>query len=275
MQEIKNLLKTNPNTESSFDMEAYQLERANRENESEGTLDDGYDCRECKNRGYIAYVKKIGGYSYDFQRECACQSIRKEIRRLKRSGLQSPEDYSFVNYQVTDRWQAMVKERAEAYIKENGGEWFFIGGQSGAGKTHICTAISVAFIREKNKRVHYMLWREEVTRLKAIIMDNPEEYEESLNKLKTVDALYIDDLFKTGRGEPPTRADVNLAFEVLNYRYNAQLPTIISSEYTLNEIVDIDEAIGGRIAERTEKQYLLSIGKDRKKNYRLRGVLEL
>lgn len=275
MQEIKNLLKTNQNTESTCDLETYYNEKVKSENESDGTLDDGYNCPICKNKGYIAYVKNQSGYFYEYQKECTCQTVRREIRRLKFSGLQNPESYSFDNYQVTDRWQGYVKERAEAYIKENGEAWFFIGGQSGAGKTHICTAISVAFIKERKRRVHYMLWRDEVTKLKSIVMDNPEEYEDSLNKLKTVDVLYIDDLFKTGRGEPPTKADVNLAFEVLNFRYNAKLPTIISSEYTLNEIIDIDEAIGGRIAERTEKNYLLSIGKDRKKNYRLRGVLEL
>lgn len=275
MQEIKNLLKTNQNTESTCDLETYYNEKVKSENDSDGTLDDGYNCPICKNKGYIAYVKNQGGYFYEYQKECTCQTVRREVRRLKFSGLQNPESYSFDNYQVTDRWQGYVKERAEAYIKESGEAWFFIGGQSGAGKTHICTAISVAFIKERKRRVHYMLWRDEVTKLKSIVMDNPEEYEDSLNKLKTVDVLYIDDLFKTGRGEPPTKADVNLAFEVLNFRYNAKLPTIISSEYTLNEIIDIDEAIGGRISERTEKNYLLSIGKDRKKNYRLRGVLEL
>ena len=69
---------------------------------------------------------------------------------------------------------------------------------------------------------------------------------------KTVEVLYIDDLFKTEQGRNPTTADVNIAFEILNYRYrNPELITIISSERTIQDIVKIDEAVGSRIFEKS------------------------
>jgi DNA replication protein DnaC len=66
-----------------------------------------------------------------------------------------------------------------------------------------------------------------------------------------------------------TPADVNLAFEILNYRYvNRRLVTILSSEKTIEEILDIDEAVGSRIFERCKGHYVKFVGKE---NWRLRA----
>jgi DNA replication protein DnaC len=154
--------------------------------------------------------------------------------------------------------------------------WFFIGGQSGAGKTHICTAICREFLME-GKEVKYMLWRDDVVKLKNAVTDP--EYESLVEKYKRVEVLYIDDLFKTGTAadgtrQRPTGADINVAFEILNFRYNdPKLLTIISSECTIDSIIDIDEATGGRIFEKAKSSF--SLKPDRSRNYRLRGVTEL
>ena len=60
--------------------------------------------------------------------------------------------------------------------------------------------------------------------------------------------LYIDDFLK-GR---ITDADINLAFELINARYNRRETaiTIISSELDLGTVTKLDEALGGRIYER-------------------------
>ena len=80
--------------------------------------------------------------------------------------------------------------------------------------------------------------------------------------------MYIDDLFKTKQGASVTAADINIAFEILNYRYINDMLTIISSEKTLREILDIDEAVGSRIYEMAQG-YILNISADPAKNYRM------
>jgi DNA replication protein DnaC len=85
--------------------------------------------------------------------------------------------------------------------------------------------------------------------------------------------LYIDDLFKTGRvagktAQMPTEADINLAFEIINSRAIQRKPTIISSESNLFDLIQIDEAIGGRIKQRCG-EYYLNIGSKNTKNYRM------
>lgn len=145
--------------------------------------------------------------------------------------------------------------------------WFALCGQSGCGKTHLCTAICRELLLA-GKNVRYMLWRDEIVRIKQ----GGEEQQRILEDFKNVQVLYIDDLFKSGDARP-TAADINYAFEILNYRYNCpELITILSSELTEDELLDVDEAVGGRIYERARA---FTIGRSREKNYRIRKAVRL
>ena len=262
-----------------------EQQKADSYNVTVGTLHevDGYNCDRCKNKGYIAKVvlNEMFGYFYEVVEPCKCQRVREAIRRLNRSGLKNVvKEYTFDKYETIEPWQRQVKDTALRFCAEPGGGWLFVGGQSGAGKSHICTAVAVNLIKQ-GKEARYMLWRDDINRIKAVA-NEPEEYARLVKPLKEVEVLYIDDLFKSGKGDdgfykPPTAADINAAFEILNYRYNnPELMTIISSERTLSEIADIDEAIGGRIAEKSKANgFCINIKRDRARNWRLKGVDEI
>lgn len=246
-------------------------------NEGDGDLhlEDGYDCKRCKNKGYWAVLKEhaMDVYSHAVV-ECKCQEVRRSIRRMKQSGLKNIiKDYTLDKFEATEPWQKTIKEAAVAYAKAPAG-WFFIGGQSGAGKTHICTGICREFLLG-GKAVSYMLWRDDVVKLKSVANDH-EQYGKLIDRFKKAEVLYVDDLFKTGKGpdgtkQQPTGADVNVAFELFNYRYNnPELLTIISSECTADDLLLIDEAVGGRIFERAQ---VFNLAPDPKRNYRLRKVV--
>lgn len=239
--------------------------------------EDGYDCRICKNKGFIAKLVESpnGDYSHCIA-DCRCVEVRNSIMRMKRSGLKDIiKDYTFDKFEDSEPWQKAIKQAAMEYAKNPEG-WFFLGGQSGAGKTHLCTAICREFLLA-GKRVKYMLWRDDVVKIKGAVTDS-EEYSKAIDQFKTIDVLYIDDLFKTGKAadnstQKPTGADINVAFEIINYRYNnPSLLTIISSELTEDELIDIDEAIGGRIYERAKA---FTIGKSRDRNFRIRKAVTL
>jgi len=240
-------------------------------------LEDGYECNTCKNKGFIAKLVENtdGTYSHCFA-DCKCVDVRNSIMRMKRSGLKDIiKDYTFDKFEATEPWQKSIKAAAMDYAKDPEG-WFFLGGQSGAGKTHLCTAICREFLLA-GKRVRYMLWRDDIVKIKGAVTDS-EEYCKMIDEFKRVDVLYIDDLFKTGKDmynnvQKPTAADVNVAFEIINFRYNNPgLLTIISSELSEDELIDIDEAIGGRIYERAKA---FTIGKDRSRNYRIKRAVTL
>lgn len=253
-------------------------------NNSVGELNkDGYECAECKNRGYIAKVcqNEMFGYFYEAHVPCKCQKVRATIKRLEKSGLKNIiRDYTFAKFETSEPWQQALKNAAVKFVQDPNNNFFFVGGQSGSGKTHICTAIAGYYLKH-GKNAKYMLWRDDVTRIKASITDST-EYAKAMDELKTVEILYIDDLFKTGKDNngkvaQPTAADVNIAFEIINYRYNnPNLITVISSERSIQALTEIDEAIGGRIAERAmQAGYGFNIKPDPNKNQRIKGCVDL
>ena len=222
----------------------------------------GVNCPLCENRGYTAW--------YDDERmmhtkECSCMNVRRSMRNIRNSGLADMLDrYTFENYQVVNDSTKRAKAKAEQFASSDEG-WLYIAGRSGSGKTHLCTAICKVLI-ERGKSVRYSLWRDDAVELKSKVTD-ADAYQEKIRKLKEVSVLYIDDFFKVKQGGEIRDADINLAFEILNYRYNdTKKRTIISSELPLNEILNLDEALGGRIYERC-KGFNLQAPPD---NWRLR-----
>ena len=200
-------------------------------------------------------------------RECECMQQRRNLWRLHRSGLEDAiERCTFATWKTPDRWQVQAKNLAEKYVAERKG-WFVAAGHVGSGKTHLCTAICAELLNAGVDTL-YMLWRDVATQAKAVVTDD-EAYAKIVSPLKKVRALYIDDFFKMGKGQQPTVGDVNLAFEVINSRYNDRSKlTIISTERTMEDLLDIDEAVGSRIYERS-KGYLLDF--TGKPNWRLRA----
>lgn len=282
MARVKQMTGIDVNIEKMSE-EDYTRFKCESYNNSVGNLNetDGFNCDKCKNKGYIAKPRCDNNSWYEIHCECSCQGTRKAIIRLMKSGLKNIiKDYTFSKFEATENWQNILKEKAVAFAMNPNNSWFFIGGQSGSGKTHLCTAISGAFLKQ-GKSVRYMLWRDDVTKLKSSITD-AQAYEELITSYKKAEVLYIDDLFKNGKGndgkvQMPTGADIQVAFEILNYRYNNKnLITIISSERSIYELVDIDEATASRMSEMSfDKGFGFNIKPDKAKNHRLKNISDL
>lgn len=233
----------------------------------------GYNCPLCKNKGEIMAIKE----GVEYYSECQCMTIRRNIENMHRSGLGELLNIKkFSNYNCTEEWQTAVLTKAKAFIdSESNG--FVICGQSGSGKTHICTAISRALLR-KGMPLKYMLWVDESKKIKQSIKDE-NKYAELVNELKTVQVLYIDDFFKVSKGSKPSDADISLAIEIINARYNLSQTskkryiTIISTELSIKQLNELDNALAGRLCELSSKDYIINIFGE-EKNYRLKKVLE-
>ena len=239
-------------------------------NDKHGYL-SGYDCLKCKNRGDFA-IFKDGVYKLI---DCDCLSLRKTIKLMEKSGLGNLlKLYSFDKFECKEDWQQYIFDKAKSFVNDDK-NWFYIGGNSGSGKSHLCTAI-VKELLKQGLQTKYMLWLDESVALKQSVTDSG-KYQELMEEIKNAEVLYIDDFLKTGKNEEPTQADIKLAMEILNYRYNKarydkskRWITIISSERSIGEILEYDEATGSRITEMTKPDYYLFIAKDKSKNYRLK-----
>jgi len=261
--------------------EEFEKFKADDYNRKPGNLheEDGYNCPICRNKGDICGVEQNArGNWFPYHSPCKCTKIRNNIRRMQRSGLGDViREKTFDKYQVIEPWHKTIKDKAMAYTKNPEG-WFALLGQSGAGKTHICTAICREFLWA-GREVLYSRWTDDIAALKGYEKKDPEKRMEMMNRLKEAEVLYIDDLFKPyekdGIKQMPSGWDKQITFELINYRADkpGQL-TIISSEWTQDGLVDIDEATGGRIFEKAG-EFGISISKDRSKNYRLRKAVTI
>lgn len=235
-------------------------------NSRTGNLPD-YDCPTCQNRGMIAVVDDRGEYSL---KECACMPKRRILHHARKSGMGELLKKSFEGFEAAAPYQIKLRDTAKAFVnavRSGDKPWMMAIGQSGCGKTHICAAACNTLL-ESGFRVHYMSWNDEVGALKRSILDQ-EAYNRRMDRIQQAPVLYIDDLLKGSY----TDADTRIAFEILNYRVNNQLVTVISTERQPDELIEIEEATFSRAIEMS-RDYLVTVAKDRSKNYRLRGILE-
>ena len=179
--------------------------------------------------------------------ECRCVLHARNRKRLRGAGLETlVQRCTFESYRTDTAWQQTVKGKALDYLGERRDKSFFIAGQSGSGKTHICTAIAVE-IMKSGRQLRYFQWVRDAARLKQLV--NDPGYDTEIRRWTDVPYLYVDDLFKAEISD----ADIRLFYEILNARYNKGLPTIISSERSLDQIKrargGAGEAIAGRIFE--------------------------
>lgn len=203
-----------------------------------------YKCSSCQDTGFILKTDENG---LDVASRCKCWA--KELWR--QSGiLESFCEKSFEDFNTRNIPQLIkAKSKAEKYVtgfmefeRERYNSIMFIG-QVGAGKTHLGVAICGELIKS-GVPVVYMAYRNTVTKIKQNITDEA-VYSRELKRYTSARVLYIDDLLK-GR---LTETDVNIMYEIVNYRYMNHMPVIISTEKSQGELIDFDEAVGSRILE--------------------------
>lgn len=240
--------------------EEYKLRQAEWQNEVPGSL-EGDDCHLCKNRGYSVELRD--GFLVSV--ECRCMAKRRSMKRIEKSGMKDMlSRYTLASYQTPEPWQKDAKRAAIDYLRNPDGQWFLAAGCVGAGKSHLCTALCGKFI-DAGLDVRYMRWKDDGGRMKASVNDS-QEYRRMVEPMKRAKVLYIDDFWKAGNNGV-TKGDIDLAFEILNARYNdSGLITIISTELFLEQLMSIDEAVGSRIYERSKETCIELRGK---KNWRL------
>ncbi len=192
---------------------------------------------------------------------CECQLKHDIEQNMKKSGMNNLLNNKVSNFETKQKWQSDLKNLAIKYAKTYTDEWFVVLGQSGSGKTMICSALANKMLSD-GLSVNYIQWDSFMREHKQkVIKEGDVSF---LYKVMDVQVLYIDDLFK-GK---ITDYDLEVCYEVINYRYNKRLITIVSSEHLFNSLNQIDSAIAGRMFERSNG-YVFEIDKNDKNNYRV------
>ncbi len=174
---------------------------------------------------------------------CACRAIDRELTRMEKlqrisqiGALQHCTFETFLaeGHGLTPAKQLNLKmayERATSYAKEPKG-WLVFKGGYGCGKTHLAAAIanyrlalghSVLFINTPDLLDH----------LRAAYAPNATSgYDERFDQVRNARLLILDDLGTQSNSE---WAQEKL-YQIFNYRYNAHLPTVITTNLELEAI---------------------------------------
>ena len=120
--------------------------------------------------------------------------------------------------------------------------WLVLQGESGCGKTHLAAAIA-NFLLQAGKQVVFVSVGDLLDHLRAAF--SPESrvsHDELFDTVKRVPLLILDGL----EGQTTTSWAQEKLYQLLNYRYVSQLPTVITTRLDLE---DMDGRIGSRMAD--------------------------
>lgn len=235
-------------------------------NAQKGNLTE-FDCPDCHNKGILYYATGEGMLDISVK-PCKCLKIRESIWKAKSSGLGEYLNKNFEDYKATQPWQKIDKRACIDYAKNADKEWLLLLGQAGCGKTLLGAIVSNYLIKVKAKQLKMVIWVDFSAKIKRMVNESQTaRVQEMMDELKYVEVLFIDEALKKY-----TEADLKYFMEIINYRYSNNLQTIITSEFTKDAFLRVDEAIASRMIERSTGKYLIEEFKDPSKNYRLRGI---
>ena len=232
-----------------------------------GFKQTSYKCSKCCDTGWILIPQEN---RQPLAIACECRKIEKLKNEWKYSGINIEQSkLTFSSFEIWNEASERIKDTAAAYctdfdeIRSKRRNSILLCGQVGSGKSHCSIAVALNFLKQRIKVV-YMPYRDVITKIKQNMIDQ-EYYQKMISKYQTCEVLLIDDLFK-GK---ITESDLNIIFEIINYRYLNFLPIIVSSEFSIDRLLAFDEGVGSRIYEMA-KDYVVEIEKDIRNNFRLR-----
>ena len=215
-------------------------------------------CPICGGVGFVRYDVPLGHPHFGKAVACACR-LRREAQergsRLRRlGGLDALADKTFdtfvrAPFGLTDEQVTSLRiayERTALYAERPEG-WLLLQGGYGCGKTHLAAAIANRQI-EKGLQVLFVAVPDLLDYLRATYSPNASvSYDERFEQIRTERLLILDDL----GAESSSPWAMEKLYQIFNYRYVHQLPTVITTNVEL-------ERLDPRIRSRLVDRYLTS-----------------
>jgi len=124
--------------------------------------------------------------------------------------------------------------------------WLVFMGVAGCGKTHLAAAI-INYRYQANKSALFVVVPDFLDHLRSTFSpESKVSYDQLFERVKTAPLLVLDDF-----GEQSTTLWAReKLYQVINYRYNARLATVITTRYSLQEILEeMESAISSRLVD--------------------------
>lgn len=203
-----------------------------------------FECNICEDKGFLENEHGEIGF-------CQCRKIKEAKERVEKSGIAHRlNENTFKSYKQDNESRATAVSTCLKYLndfKENQPTLILMG-EVGSGKTHL--AIATANKLLSKYVVKYVMY-EEIRELR-FCMNDREYYNNKISNLRDVQVLFIDDLFKGLEKNidiAKAKTELDIVYEIVNYRYNNKKPMIITTELDINRMMQIDKALASRILE--------------------------
>lgn len=200
-------------------------------------------CPDCGGTGFVVPDLPPGHPNFGKAVPCQCRAqeqYERKLRKLNSLGalgavahLTFSTFISEPSHLITDRLVNMRRafDTCLSYASNPDG-WLLITGAYGCGKTHLAAAIANARLAEGYSAI-FMTVPDLLDHLRAAFNPNSETaYDELFEQVRNTPLLILDDL---GAQSSTPWAQEKL-FQLFNHRYNAQLPTVITTNLRLDEL---------------------------------------
>lgn len=124
--------------------------------------------------------------------------------------------------------------------------WLVFMGTTGCGKTHLASAI-VNFRYQAKQPALFVVVPEFLDHLRSTFSpESKVSYDQVFERVKKASLLVLDDF---GEQSSTSWAQEKL-YQVINFRYNARLPTIITTRFSMEEIMEhVESSISSRLSD--------------------------
>ena len=151
-------------------------------------------------------------------------------------------DYRRVNLPPEQRENLENVYREALSFAQSPEGWLVLMGETGCGKTHLAAAIA-NYNKQAGKPVLFIVVPEFLDHLRSTFSpESKVSYDQLFESVKTVSLLVLDDF---GEHSTTPWAQEKL-YQVINYRYNARLATVITTRCALDEI---DSRVSSRLVD--------------------------
>lgn len=207
-------------------------------------------CPRCKGAGYLRIDVPFGHPNFGKPVACECKEAEKKEKRRQQlldiSDLWAFRSKGFNNFNT--RFPGMHPTVQEAFnaaysFAQDPDGWLLLVGPNGCGKTHLAAAIANQTLDEGSV-VLFAVVPDLLAHLRATFAPTSTEvYDQLFAKMREAELLVLDDL---GAHQSSPWASEKL-FQLLNYRYNARYPTVITANKP--GLSSIDERIQSRLGD--------------------------
>ncbi len=200
-------------------------------------------CPLCQGKGYLRHDVPLD--HPDFGRLFPCQCRLAQIEAQRFAALRDLGNLSHLARMTFDTFvpegRGLLPQKRENLkmacqrvrrFAENPQGWLVIKGGYGCGKTHLAAAIANYRISQGQPAL-FVVVPDLLDHLRSTWSPaNPVSFDERFEEVRTAPLLILDDL---GTQSSTPWAQEKL-FQIFNYRYNARLPTVITTNHELEEI---------------------------------------